>query len=113
MKKLTTSAEIEALRGAEAKKVFENLVGILGDSPEILECDDCEVYNLGEIMNKPNEYYLSPDECEIYDLTGGYYMFCDRQNFLRAASKILTALGEDNEVLPEFEHTVEIYKIIE
>lgn len=61
----------------------------------------------------PNEYYLSPDECEIYDLTGGYYMFCDRQNFLRSASKILTALGEDNETLPEFEHTVEIYKIIE
>lgn len=113
MKKLTTSAEIEALRGKKAKEVFENLVGILGDSPEILDYDDAEVYNLGEIMNKPNDYYLSPDECEIYDLTGGYYMFCDRQNFLRAASKILTALGEDNETLPEFEHTVEIYKIIE
>lgn len=91
MKKLTTQAEIEALRAKKAKEVFENLVGILGDSPEILDYDDSEIYNL----------------------TGGYYMFCDRQNFLRSASKILTALGEDNETLPEFEHTVEIYKIIE
>lgn len=32
MKKLTTQAEIEALRAKKAKEVFENLVGILGDS---------------------------------------------------------------------------------
>lgn len=112
MHKLTTAVEVEALRAKKAKEVLENLVDILGDSPELLEYDDDEIYNLAEIMNKPNEYYLSPEDCEIYDLGGGYFMFCDRQIFLREATKLLNALGE-NEKLPEFDHTTEIYKIIE
>lgn len=110
MRKLETVEEINALREKKAIKVFDNFYEILCKKPVELEYDG-GVIALDDLMIFVAKYYLGED-CDIYDLGNGYYMFCDKQNFHKAANEFFYKGGVE-EKLPDFDHTTEIYKIVD
>lgn len=110
MRKLETVEEINALRRKKAIKVFDNFREILCNSPVELKYAG-DVIELYDMMIFVPTYYLG-EECDVYDLGNGYYMFCNKQNFHKAVNKFLYKEGVE-EKLPDFDRTTSIYKIVD
>ena len=114
MRKLTTPEEINALSEKKAIEVFNNFNQILNHYPDdwsYVESVDKDATELENRMIFKTDYFLN-GECDIYDLGCGYYMFCDKQSFHKAANSWLNKLGVE-EKFPGFDHTTAIFKIID